>query len=376
MHKVTFFPLGNADSCLIELSNGKKILFDYADTHDSEDDEDRRCDLEKEIRDRVKEKIDIVAFTHLDNDHIKGSSKIFWLEHAKNYQGEDRIKINKLWVPAAVLTEAAPDDEEAKIIQKEARYRFKEGKGIRVFSRPTKLKEWCEKNDIDFEARKDLLTDAGQLAPEFSKGIDGVEFFVHSPFAKRLNEEEVEDRNEDSLVMQAVFNIGGVDTKMLLMADIDHETVADIVEITKEFKKRPERLEWDIIKIPHHCSYNSIGPDKGEDKTKPIEEVKWLYENGGLNKCRSISSSKPIPQKNTKEDKDDQPPHRQAAAYYKDVADQHRGEFLVTMQEPSKESPKPIVIEIDGNKARVLKAGIWGGGIAVSRPAPRAGYYA
>lgn len=376
MHRVTFFPLGNADSCLIELSNGKKVLFDYADTHDSEDDEDCRCDLEKEIRDRVKEKIDIVAFTHLDNDHIKGSSKIFWLEHAKKYQGEDRIKINKLWVPAAVLTEAAPDDEEAKIIQKEARYRFKEGKGIRVFSRPSKLKEWCEKNDIDFEARKDLLTDAGQLAPEFSKGIDGVEFFVHSPFAKRLNEEEVEDRNEDSLVMQAVFNIGGVDTKMLLMADIDHETVADIVEITKEFKKRPERLEWDIIKIPHHCSYNSIGPDKGEDKTKPIEEVKWLYENGGLNKCRSISSSKPIPQKNTEEDKDDQPPHRQAAAYYKDVADQHMGEFLVTMQEPSKESPKPIVIEIDGNKARVLKAGIWGGGIAVSRPAPRAGYYA
>lgn len=373
MHKITFFPLGNADGCLIELENGKKALFDYANTHDPEDTEDLRCDLEKEIRDRVKEKVNVVAFTHLDKDHIKGSSEIFWLEFADKYQGDDRIKITTLWVPAAVITEFSPDDPEARIIQKEARHRFKEGKGIRVFSRPSKLKKWCENNGIDFEGRKHLITDAGQLAPEFSKNSDGVEFFVHSPFAKRLNEEEVEDRNEDSLVMQAVFTVGNVDTKMLLMADIGYETIEDIVQVTRDFKGRPERLEWDMVKIPHHCAYNSIGQEKGEDKTKPAKEVKWLYEDKGLNRSRLISSSKPIPQKGTDEDKDDQPPHRQAAAYYKDVANLHQGEFLVTMEEPSKASPKPIVIEIDERKARVVKAGVWGGSIAVSKPTPRAG---
>ena len=373
MHKVTFFQLGNADSCLIELSNDKKALFDYANTRDPEDDKDLRCDLEKEIRDRIKKRIDVVAVTHLDLDHIKGMSDIFWLEYAEKYQGDDRIKIDTLWVPAVVITEARPDDEEAKIIQKEARHRFKEGKGIRVFSRPSKLKKWCEKNDIDFEERKDLITDAGRLTPEFSKSSDGIEFFVHSPFAKRLNEEEVEDRNEDSLVMQAVFSVSGVETKLLLMADIGYETIEDIVEITRDFKGRPERLEWDITKIPHHCSYNSIGPEKGEDRTEPVDEINWLYKDKGLSRSRLISSSKPIPQKNTEEDKDSQPPHRQAAAYYKDIAGHHQGEFLVTMEEPSKTSPKPIVIEIDNKKARVVKAGAWGGSIAVTKPSPKAG---
>jgi beta-lactamase superfamily II metal-dependent hydrolase len=30
MHELTFFPIGNADSFLIETSTGKRILFDYA----------------------------------------------------------------------------------------------------------------------------------------------------------------------------------------------------------------------------------------------------------------------------------------------------------------------------------------------------------
>ena len=30
MHRLTFYPLGNADCCLIDLANGQKILFDYA----------------------------------------------------------------------------------------------------------------------------------------------------------------------------------------------------------------------------------------------------------------------------------------------------------------------------------------------------------
>ena len=31
MPRLTFYPLGNADTCLIDLANGKKVLFDFAD---------------------------------------------------------------------------------------------------------------------------------------------------------------------------------------------------------------------------------------------------------------------------------------------------------------------------------------------------------
>src|SRR5690606_32712440 len=151
-------------------------------------------------------------------------TEFFWLEHAGKYQAGDRIKINTMWVPAALITEDNEEmEEEAKILQKEARHRFKEGKGIRVFSRPQRLKDWCKNNGVDFEKRKELITDAGWCAPDFSLMTDGVEFFVHSPFAKRLDETNLEDRNIDSIVMQAKFAVGQMETRVLLMADTIQE---------------------------------------------------------------------------------------------------------------------------------------------------------
>ena len=41
MHKLTFFPLGNADCCLIDLENGKKILFDFGDQGNPDDKKDK-----------------------------------------------------------------------------------------------------------------------------------------------------------------------------------------------------------------------------------------------------------------------------------------------------------------------------------------------
>jgi len=74
MHKITLFPLGNADCCRIDLEGGKKILFDFADTRDSEDNDDLRCDLPKVLREDLEESnrdyFDVVAFTHLDKDHF------------------------------------------------------------------------------------------------------------------------------------------------------------------------------------------------------------------------------------------------------------------------------------------------------------------
>jgi hypothetical protein len=378
--RLTFYPLGNADCCLIDLANGKKILFDYADTRDPNDKDDRRCDLPKELREDLeaakRDYYDAVAFTHLDNDHYKGASDFFWLDHDSKYQSSDRAKIHLMWVPAAAITEDPKTlkDDEGRLIQKEARYRFKKGEGIRVFSRPQRLKDWCEKNGVDFEKRKHLVTDAGWCAPDFSM-TDGVEFFVHSPFAKRLDETNVEDRNGDSIVMQATFLIGQVETKVLLMADTVQDSLSDIVEITK-YHGREKRLEWDVAKLPHHCSYRSLAPDgeKGKDKTEPLENIKWLYEEqrqpGGV----IVSTSWPIPLKGTKEDEVDDPPHRQAANYYKeDVFDNPDAEFLVTMSLPNETAPKPLVIDIDGTKATVRKRALTASILATSRPAPRAG---
>ena len=80
MHTVTFHNLGNADCIRINLENGKKILFDYANRRDPNDKYDLRCDLPKELRDDLDDRdyYDVVAFTHLDEDHYCGATD-FWL---------------------------------------------------------------------------------------------------------------------------------------------------------------------------------------------------------------------------------------------------------------------------------------------------------
>ena len=125
-----------------------------------------------------------------------------------------------------------------------------------------------------------LITDAGRTAPEFTLDKHGVEFFVHSPFATRQDNCEIEVRNDDALVMQATFRVGSVETKALLFADINHDVIDDIVKQTG-YHKNEARLEWHIMKIAHHCSYTALGPEKGDEKTEPSENVDELFRERG-----------------------------------------------------------------------------------------------
>lgn len=377
MPKLTFFPLGNADSTLIDLANGEKILFDYANRRNAEDKDDKRIDLPVELRKDLgtRDYYDVVTFTHLDQDHYDGMTQFFYLEHDKAYQGKvdgkARIKMNVMWVPAAVITEEL-EEEESKVIQAEARYRLKQKQGIRVFSTPNRLEGWLKDNKMKLSDVEHLITNAGSLAPEFTLAKHGVEFFVHCPFATRQDDNDLEVRNDDAIVMQATFRVQGEDTKLLLFADINYDVIDDIVKQTK-YHENETRLEWHIIKLSHHCSYTAIGPEKGDNKTEPSDNVDWLFREQGQSAGILVCTSKPIPIKGTKEDKDIQPPHRQAANFYRDIEKELSGEFIVTMEHPSESQPKPLVIEIDRFQATVKRTQVIGAAAVASVHAPRAG---
>lgn len=356
MTKLTFFPIGNADTCLVELQDGRRMLVDFADVADKDKDDDKRCNLSALLSEDFEEaEVDeyhIVAFTHLDDDHCHRASEYFWLDHAATYQGDGRKKIATLWVPAGVITEEGVTGD-ARAIRQEARYRLKNGEGIIVFSRPERLRNWLEENDLTVEDREDCFVDAGQLVPGLTIMGDAVEVFAHSPHATRTDDNGLEDRNGDSLVFQMRFREGSYDTDVLFAADVNHEVLAEIVDITK-YHKNDDRLHWNIYKLPHHCSYTAIGPDKGTDKTQPTEQIRWLCEDQGETAGYVLSSSNPIPNKGSEADNDVQPPHRQAASYYReDVVE--RNHLLVTMEHPKINAPKPIEIEI-GSKGALKKA--------------------
>ncbi len=369
MPKLTIFPLGNADCCRVDLTNGQQLLFDYAHRRNANDSEDLRIDLAAALRDDLrtsgKRHFDVVAFTHADDDHIHGAPEFFYLNHAKKYQGNDRIIINQLWVPAAMIVEEGLKDD-ARIVQAEARYRLREGKGIRVFSRPDLLKEWLAEEGIKLADREHLITDAGKLIPGFTKSVQGVEFFVHSPFADRL-EGNLIDRNECSLVLQATFHINGDERKLILGADANFDVLTEMINVTKRHHNEA-RLAWDVFKIPHHCSYLSLSDEQGKNITIPVPEIQWLFEQGAARGIL-VSTSDPIPSN----DDDNQPPHRQAAKYYQQVADKIGGEFIVSMEHPRPTNPEPLIISIDIWGVTVKKSLPRSSVAITTRPAPRAG---
>lgn len=356
---ITCFPIGNADSTLIRLADDRLIMMDFAHQGNPDNPSDRRCNLPKEVTEAMDEagqtSFAAVAFTHLDDDHICKATEFFWLEHASKYQSDDRVKIEELWVPAAAIVEDGLDNE-ARIIRQEARHRLKEGKGIKVFSRPDVLKDFLEKNGIKLADRLHCIVDAGKLLPSFSiEGPEKAEFFVHSPFASRTEDGELLDRNRDSIVVQLTMAEGSSRIRALLGSDVDHEALARIVKTTK-WHGNHERLEWDILHLFHHCSYKSLSNEKGSDKTVPVPEVKWLIEEQSAHRAIVISPSKPIPLKGSKADEDVQPPHRQAANYYKGVTNDIQGQFKVTMETPSEARPKPIRLKVTAAGAAILLA--------------------
>lgn len=357
MHRLTFYNLGNAETLRIDTEKGRKLLIDYADRRDPNDNWDVRCDLptllRADLNSAKRDNYDVVAFTHLDDDHVKGAKDFFHFEYAASLQGEGRVKMMEMWVPAFAVLETNLEGD-ALAIRREARYRLKElkGKGIRVFSAPGTLKEWFDANGLDLAEyrREGIVLDAGKTVPGFSLANDDLEFFIHSPFASRTEDGKLHVRNTDAIVMQAVFQQGASTTRFMITADVPWEQLDEIVRVTR-LKKNDDKLKWDINDIPHHCSYLALNKEKGKDKTTPTDRIKWYYEQGqsaGI----IVSSSKPIPA----DDSDSQPPHRQAANYYKEVVGDIGGQFLVTMEHPNKGKPEPLVIEITDRGAALKRA--------------------
>lgn len=364
--KLTFYPVGNGDTSLVRLADGRLILVDYCDQRNADDRTDKRIDLPAELRKRLdtegRDEFDVVAFTHADRDHLARADQFFWFEHAKKFQDDQRVKMRTLWVPAALVLEESLSGP-ARVVRQEARHRLREGKGIRVFSAPGALDDWLRGEGIDPVDRKDLITHAGSLVPGFGQSNGSAEFFVHSPFSFRFDDDP-SDRNNGSLVLHLTLFSGPSTSRVFLGADGEYQAWVDAV-LKTESKGRKDRLRWDLFAIAHHCSYTALAAEKGENKTEPVEEVKRLFEEYGCDGGIIVSSSNEIDSPNT-------PPHSQAANYYKGVVGADN--FLVTMEHPTKANPKPIHVLVTDRGLKVEAAASLGALFAVtSKPSPRFG---
>ncbi|PSU01003.1 ComEC/Rec2 family competence protein [Photobacterium iliopiscarium] len=358
MATIKFYPVGNGDTSLITLQNNKHILMDYRQHSSATDSTKPHFDIATDIKsilaDAKKDSIDVLAFTHADLDHIEGSTEFFYLEHANKYQDSGRIKIDQLWVPAAMLLESLPKDElssEFAIWRAESKHRFKNKKGIRVFSQPEELVKLVEKWDMKIDDFSDLIVDAGTIVDTFSLANDNVEFFVHSPFMTHC-EESGKDikkvRNEASLVFNIRFNENGELFNFLAVGDSTWEVMEEIVSITQYYQNE-DRLRWDLLNIPHHSSYLALSDDKGQKETKPKEKIEELLLMGNKD-AYMICSSNAFETVESDALNSIQPPHLQAKRCYEHyLRDVNGRSLIVTMENESKIKPAPVVIEFSSS---------------------------
>ncbi len=335
---ITFYPLGNAETCLLELNDGAKILFDFAHMRTDATD-DLRYDI-KEALSSIKE-FEVVMFSHAHEDHVKGASEFFYLEHAKKYQSDKRAQIKELWVSAAFLLDTDLENQsDAKIIRNEARHRLKNANGIKIFADPDTLKDWLEDQEIDYYDVKHLIIHAGETI-SISGYEDEIEIFVHAPFSD--DSEEVQDKNDPSIVMQVRLFNDEAETNILITGDTPYTVLDKIVDISIE-QENEDRLTWDIYDIPHHCSHTGLNKkeDKDTRSITPTENVQWLLEQAQDN-AYMVASCEKITE-------DTSPPHIIAKRAYKQYTASDVS-FMATMEHKrlKDSNPSPIVFSIDDN---------------------------
>ena len=333
-----FWPVGTGDSTTVRVAEHVYMQVDIRHMAKSEDDEDSAWPVIDELIEILptwhhKPYLSIFALTHPDLDHCQGFEEL-----------NDRITISELWMSPRTFREYRENDDlsdDAQAFHVEAMRRVQSaidaggdpGRGHRI--RIIGYDELLQEPDYG-GFPEEFLTIPGQTITT----LDGddlshvFEAFVHAPF----QDDSFGDRNDCSLAFQfSLYNDNGAG-RALLMGDLTYPVIRKIFD-----RSEPATLGWNVLLAPHHCSKSVMyWRDEEEEEEALKEDMVRDMGNAALDPGYVISSSEPVP---TDNDPGDSPPHAKAKKQYQRIVP---NEFICTHEEPSKESPEPIIFEIGG----------------------------
>jgi hypothetical protein len=333
MVKTVHFRVDNGDMTLVELESGRRILIDINIRSAADDEDDETPDVAKQLRDRLDrdEKgrlyVDAFLLTHPDEDHIRGLKKHFHLGDPASWSKRaDNILIREMWSSPIVFRRASKGhalSEDASDWATEARRRvklFREGHAVGDGDRITILGEDVDGKTEDLGA---ILVKADQTFATICGVYDSsFEARLLAPLiAKDDEEEEIISKNNSSVIIRLDLKLSGVTQARYLMGG--DAAVGVWERIWDRNKNRSERLEYDVLLAPHHCSWRSLSWDSWSDLGEKAKVS--LPARKALGQARSgaliIASSKTI------SDDDGDPPCVRAKREYEDILSPKKGEF-------------------------------------------------
>ena len=348
---LVFWPVGTGDSTTVVIDDDHVIQVDIHDMAMADDD----GAVVAAVVDRLVEVLPerdgepyLAAFilTHADKDHCLGFADLL-----------DKVTIGELWATPRLWREYTEHDVElcadAKAFHEEVLRRVdatlaavaagkepSSGDRVRVVGYDT---------DQDTFSYHDLPDEYLSHPGDAVAMVDGedlsdrFEAFIHAPF----KDDCAAERNDTSLAIQVTLTTeDGDEGHALLLGDLAYETITKIFDYS-EANGRPERLAWEVLLAPHHCSKKVmyVTEDGAEVLKQDLLDKLERHEAGS---ATVVVSSDEFPTSNKT---GDNPPHLLAQARYEEIADS----LVCTGEYPDADAPRPIVFGIDGDGFGLLE---------------------
>jgi len=341
---ITYFPVGNGDTSLIQLSNGFNILIDCNITNASKDEsDDTTYDVHNHLLSVLKKEknvpfVDAFILTHPDEDHCRGFGETFYTGDPSTYSDKHKkdglIRIDELWFTPRIFSPHEKDlCDTAKTIRKEARRRLQlyQDKKTERKNSGNRLHIIGYTDNPEIKGLDEIITTPGNMINSINGStLKDFSIFVHAPF-KKDTDSKWADRNDTSVVFQARFDVEEEKNAALVFfgGDSGFEIWEDILKNSKE-----ATLSWDIFLAPHHCSwtfFNEVPYKEGDKASKSSLDLLNKKHAGAI----VIASCKPI------KDDDDNPPHHAAKEQY--IENIGKDNFFVTGEYPTSKKPLPLI---------------------------------
>lgn len=353
--KIIFFPVGNGDMTLIQTENDLNILID-CNIRNPEEYPDVMEMLKGYLKQDDKDRyfVDLLVWSHPDEDHCKGIKENFYLGKPEDYpDNSSKVFINEIWSSPMVYRRHSKTHnlcDDAKALNKEVKRRvnvYKDthsrgNKGDYVFI--LGKDENGKTDDIDKIVVK-LDKSTSTINDRFQFALES-RLLGPSPKCELEADEEKLGKNHSSVIMN--YRILAGNSYMNFLSAGDAEVVcleALHTRMTKDYSK--SYLDYDVMQAPHHCSWHALShdslTDKGGSAEVSIEARDCLsHANPG---AIIVASSRKI------ENDDNNPPAYKAKKEYQKIvqANDIQGDFKCVADFKD----KPLVLILEDGKVTI-----------------------
>lgn len=346
---VMFWPVGTGDSTTIVVDDRHVVQVDLRDMAKADGADSVAAPVVDVLAACLPKRdgkpyLSAFVLTHADLDHCCGFADLL-----------KAVTIGELWATPRLWREYQDSDvvicEDAHAFQREADRRVKAT--LDAVARGERPASGDRLLVVGYDSDRGQHAYAG-LPAEYLTGpghvvasLDGdnvsgsFEAFIHAPF----RDDCAAARNETSLALQVTLrDDSGADGRVLLLGDLAHDTIMKIFAYSQEHD-RQERVAWDVLLAPHHCSKSVMYVD-GELQ----QDVLSAFERHARHKPVIVASSNPVPGRN---DHGDNPPHAIAKARYLQILD-GSDQFICTQEWPREDCPAPVVFGMGSTGLQLL----------------------